>query len=165
MKAIRTAFILCVAPSLCANTAGTDYGKAARELDGIIAKKYAYHDKLPHGDLPLSDSLTAERKAVHDNWTIFAYAEKRIAWLVDHPAIIGSSFRDSWTTVPTYTYLWVVKQGAEFVIDAVRGGSSANDEGVVIGEIIIAVDDLPIGRAVSGFWADIGLNAQWLMSL
>ncbi len=158
MKIIRTALFLGAVLSLCANTAETDYAEAARELDEIIEESYAYRDHLPKGELPQSEVLTAERKAVRDDRTLLAYAEKRLASLADHHAITGSSFRDSWAVVPTYADLWVVTQGDQFVVDAVRDGTPAQAAGVVAGDIIIAVQDIPIEQAVASFWAELGLG-------
>lgn len=158
MKTIRIALLFVVSLSLCANTAEIDHIDAARKLDALIAENYAYLDDLPHGELPKSDVLTAERDAVHDDRTLLAYAEKRLASLADHHAITGSSFRDSWAVVPTYTDMWVVAQGDRFVVDAVRDGSPAKDAGVMAGDIITAVQGVPMGRAVSTFWADLGLG-------
>ena len=150
--------LFAVGLSLCANTVEIDHIDAARKLDALIAENYAYRDDLPHGELPQSDVLTAERDSVHDDRTLLAYAEKRLASLADHHAITGSSFRDSWAVVPTYTDIWVVAQGDRFVVDAVRDGSPAKHAGVMPGDIIIAVQGVPIGRAVSSFWVDLGLG-------
>ena len=124
MDAIRIALIVGAAIGVCANAGDGRYVKAAEQLDSTIAENYAYLDELPDGVLPKSDVLTAEREAVHDDRTLLAYAEKRLASLADHHAITGSSFRDSWAVVPTYTDLWVVKKGDQFIVDAVRDGSS-----------------------------------------
>lgn len=158
MKAISIALLAAAGLSLCANTTAIDHRAAARTLDAMIAENYAYRNDLPHGELPQSDVLTAARDAVHDDRTLLAYAEKRIASLADHHAITGSSFRDSWAVVPTYTDLWVVAQGDRFIVDSVREGSPAKDAGVMAGDIIIAVQGVPMGRAVSSFWADLGLG-------
>lgn len=157
MDAMRIALIVGAALGVCANAGDNRYAEAAEQLDATIAENYAYRDELPDGELPKSDVLTAERKAVHDDRALLAYAEKRVASLADHHAITGSSFRDSWAVVPTYADLWVVKQGDQFVVDAVRDYSPAADRGVVVGDVIMAVDGLPIGQAVASFWADLGL--------
>lgn len=158
MKAIRIALFSAVGLSLCANNAEIDHAVAARKLDAVIAENYAYRDHLPHGELPQSDVLTAERDAVRDDRTLLAYAERRIASLADHHAITGRSFRDSWAVVPTYADLWIVANGDRFVVDAVRSGSPAKEAGVIAGDIIIAVQGVPMGRAVTSFWADLGLD-------
>lgn len=157
MDAIRIALIVGAAVGVCANAGDDRYAEAAEQLDATIAENYAYLDELPDGALPKSDVLTAERVAVHDDRTLLVYAEKRLASLADHHAITGSSFRDSWAVVPTYTDLWVVKEGDQFVVDAVRDGSPAEDHGVAVGDNIIAINELPVDRAVSSFWSDLGL--------
>lgn len=157
MDAIRIALIVGAALNVGANAGDNRYAKAAELLDATITENYAYLDDLPDRHLPKSDVLATEREAVHDDRTLLAYAEKRLASLADHHAITGSSFRDSWAVVPTYTDLWVVKQDNQFVVDAVRDGSPAADVGVVVGDVISAVNGLPIGQAVASFWADIGL--------
>lgn len=157
MDAIRIALIVGAAIGVCANAGDERYVEAAEQLNSTIAENYAYLDQLPDGVLPKSDVLTAEREAVHDDRTLLAYAEKRLASLADHHAITGSSFRDSWAIVPTYTDLWVVKEGDQFVVDAVRDGSPAEDQGFAVGDVIMAVNGLPINQAVASFWADLGL--------
>lgn len=149
---------MAAAFGVCANAGDNRYAEAAEQLDATIAENYAYLDELPNGELPKSDVLTAERKAVHDDRTLLVYAEKRLASLADHHAITGSSFRDSWAVVPTYTDLWVVKEGDRFVVDAVRDGSPAADFGVAVGDTIIAVSELPIDQAISSFWTSLGLS-------
>lgn len=158
MKAAAILFVIGAAASLCGATGGNQYADAARDLDVTISKQYAYLGKLPGGQLPQSDALTRERNAVHDDDTLLAYAEKRIASLADHHAITGNSFGDSWAVVPTYADLWVVKRADAYVVDAVRSGSPAADAGIVTGEIITQVDGTPIDRAVSQFWVDLGLS-------
>ena len=76
-----------------------------------IADRYAYFDKLPGAQLLQSDVLPREREAVHDERSLLACAEKRNASLADHHAITGCSFRDSKAVIPTYTDLWVVRDG------------------------------------------------------
>lgn len=158
MKATGIALLIGAALSLGGNTAEIDYAMAARKLDAIISEIYAYREQLPDGELPQSNVLTAEREAVRDDRTLLAYAEKRVASLADHHAITGRSFRDSWAVVPTYTDLWVATQGDQFVVDAVRDGSPAKGAGVVAGDIVVAVQGVAIDRAISSFWADLGLE-------
>lgn len=151
-------FLLAAAAMLCSATAENEYLVAARDLDSKIANNYAYLDKLPGGHVPQSDVLTAEREAVHDERTLLAYAEKRLISLADHHAITGSSFRDSWAVVPTYADIWVVQQGDRFVVDAVRNGSPAGQQGIAAGDMITRIDGAPITQAVSGFWGRLGLE-------
>jgi carboxyl-terminal processing protease len=151
-------FVLVAAGLLGAATEENDYRAAARGLDTTISESYAYLDRLPDGRLPQSDILTAEREAVRDDRSLLAYAEKRIATLADHHAITGSSFRDSWAVVPTFADIWVVRQGDRFVVDAVRNGSPAAQQGIAAGDVIVGIDGVPAGEAVSAFWAKLGLE-------
>lgn len=151
-------FVLAAAMLLGAATEENEHLAAARDLDATISESYAYLDRLPGGQLPQSDSLTAEREAVRDDRSLLAYAEKRIATLADHHAITGSSFRDSWAVVPTFADIWVVRQGERFVIDAVRDGSPAAQQGIAAGDIISAIDGVPATEAVSAFWAQLGME-------
>lgn len=151
-------FVLVVAGLLGAATEENDYLAAARELDAAISESYAYLDRLPGGRLPQSDILAAERESVRDDRSLLAYTEKRIATLADHHAITGSSFRDSWAVVPTFADIWVVRQGDRFVVDAVRNGSPAAEQGIAAGDAIVGIDGVPAGEAVSAFWAQLGLE-------
>jgi carboxyl-terminal processing protease len=143
---------------LCSATVENEYRIAARDLDAKIANNYAYLDKLPDGQVPQSEVLTAEREAVHDERTLLAYAEKRLISLADHHAITGSSFRDSWAVVPTYADIWVVQQGDRLVVDAVRNGSPAEQHGIAAGDAITRIDGKPAAEAVSMFWERLGME-------
>jgi carboxyl-terminal processing protease len=151
-------FVLAAAALLSAAVEENDYLAAARELDMTISESYAYLDRLPGGRLPKSDILAAELEAVRDDRSLLAYAEKRIATLADHHAITGSSFRDSWAVVPTFADIWVVRQDDRFVVDAVRDGSPAAQQGIAAGDVIVGIDGVPAGEAVSAFWVQLGLE-------
>ena len=139
-------------------TEPVEYGASALALDQTIERQYAYLDKLPDGALPQSDVLTREREAVHDERSLLRYAEHRIASLANHHAITGSSFADSWAVVPTYTDLWVVFEDGRYVIDAVRPDSPASRAGVQSGQQIAAINGVPVARAVTRFWSEMGLD-------
>jgi carboxyl-terminal processing protease len=143
---------------LGAASAPNKYAEAARELDAVIARNYAYLDKLPGSQIPQSDVLASERLAVHDARTLLVYAEKRIASLADHHAITESSFADSWALVPSYTDLWIVEREGRFIVDAVRADSPAKHAGITEGDIVLAVDGIPFAQAVAKFSEDLGLS-------
>jgi hypothetical protein len=100
---------LLVATTMLTAAGPPNYQSAARSLDDIILRQYAYLDKLPGGTLPHSQVLDAEREAAVDRNTLLRYAEDRLASLADHHAITGSAFANSWAIVPTYADLWVKK--------------------------------------------------------
>ena len=133
-----------------------DYAADAMALDRLIVDNYAYLDRLPGDVLPDSAALAAERTAVHDRASLLHHAEDRLATLADHHASTGSSFPDSWALVPSYADLWVLGDGR---IDAVRADGPAARAGVVVGDRLVAVDDVSTGQAVAAFWATRGLQA------
>ncbi|OYY89877.1 MAG: peptidase S41 [Sphingomonas sp. 28-66-16] len=135
-----------------------DYAADARALDQRVIDNYAYQDHWPGGRLPDSPVLAAERAAVHDRDSLLHYAENRIASLADHHAITGSSFKDSWAVVPTYADLWIVRRGDRYVVDAVKSGSPAAEAGIVKGDGVTAIADMPTVQAVAGFWQALGLD-------
>jgi carboxyl-terminal processing protease len=145
---------LAAAPS---QAAPVDYPGDARALDKIVVENYAYEDHWPGGVLPDSPVLASERAAVHDGGSLLHYAEDRMASLADHHAITGSSFRDSWAIVPTYSDLWVRRQHSEYVIESVREGSPAAAAGIVPGDRLVAVGSVPTQKAVEDFWNNLGL--------
>lgn len=134
-----------------------DYASDAKALDQLIVANYAYEDHWPGGALPDSPQLKRERDAVHDRSSLLHYAEDRIASLADHHAITGPSFKDSWAIIPTYADLWIVRRGADYVVDSVRSGSPAATAGIATGDRIVAVAGVPIASAVAGFWSALGL--------
>jgi hypothetical protein len=136
---MKKSMALLLMPSALMLGAASDrekFAEAARDLDAMIAERYAYLDKLPEEGLPHSDALSRERNGVHDQRSLLAYAEKRIVSLADHHAHTGSSFRDSWALVPTYTDIWIVQHENRYVVDAVRYNSPAARAGVKSGDVI-----------------------------
>jgi carboxyl-terminal processing protease len=158
MTILRAFVALAVAALFGAAASANEYAQAARDLDETIAAHYAYLDKLPDKELPDSDALRQERDAVRDERTLLAYAENRVATLADHHAITGSSFRDSWAVVPTYTDLWIVKRGDRFFVDTVREASPAADLKIEAGDRIVSIGGVPTAQAVSDFWNELGLS-------
>jgi hypothetical protein len=143
---------------LGASVTPNSYADAAIDVDAEIAASYAYLDKLPDGRVPQSIELDRERAAVHDEDTLLRYAEDRLISLADHHAITGSSFSDSWAVIPTFSDLWVARHGDTYVISAVRDSTPSADSGIRSGDRLVAVNDVPIARAVSAFWARLGLS-------
>lgn len=134
-----------------------DYHGDAQALDKIIIQNYAYEDHWPGGILPDSPTLAAERAAVHDGRSLLHYAEHRLTSLADHHAITGSSFKDSWAVVPTYSDLWVERRGSTYVVSAVRDGSPAEAAGVHAGDLLVSIGGVPTAQAVDAFWRELGL--------
>src|SRR5437764_8629586 len=134
-----------------------DYAADAMALDKLIVENYAYEDHWPGGKLPQSAKLASERAAVHDKDSLLHYAENRIASLADHHAITGSSFKDSWAIVPTYSDLWIERRGGDYMITAVREESYAQKSGVVTGDRLVAIAGIPTEQAVDSYWQALGL--------
>jgi carboxyl-terminal processing protease len=152
------AAVLLTAPLAAADLTAKDYASDARALDDLIIANYAYLDRFPGGLVPTSSQLSAERDAVHDRNSLLHYAEDKIAALVDHHAITGSSFKDDWALVPTYADLWIVRDGAAYRIDSVKADSPAAKAGIHAGEALTAIDDVPIAEAIAAFWRPLGLD-------
>jgi len=151
------ALLLLMAAGVRSQTPAVDYAADAKALDQIIVENYAYEDHWPGGVLPDSPVLASERAAVHDRDSLLRYAEDRIATLADHHAIMGSSFKDSWAIIPTYSDIWVERSDDAYVIDAVRDDSPAANAGIVAGDRLIAVGGIPIEQAVESYWQALGL--------
>jgi carboxyl-terminal processing protease len=133
------------------------YREDARSIEKLINDNYAYLDRFPNGAMPVSPKLRAEAERVSDKRSLLRFAEHMLLALADHHAITGSSTQESWAVVPSYSDLWVEKHGTEFVIEAVRKNSPAERAGIRPGDRLLAVEGVPIGRAVASFWADLGL--------
>ena len=128
----------------------------AMSLEALVNQVYAYPERLPGGRFTLTPKLQAEAAAVTDQRALLRFAERALLLLADHHAITGSSFASSWALVPSYADMWIEQQGGRFVIDAVRPDSPARTAGIRAGDVLIAVDGVPIGEAVHAFWADLG---------
>jgi carboxyl-terminal processing protease len=136
-----------------------DYRNDARSIDGLIAANYAYLDRFPSGQAPMTERLRAEADAVHDSATLLRYAERRLALLADAHVITGSSFSDSWAIVPSYADLWIEPEGGLYRITAVRDRSPAQGAGVTVGDRLIRIDGVPTAEAVAAYWRDLGLES------
>lgn len=134
------------------------YREDARSIEGLINANYAYLDRFPGGAMPMTDRMRTEAEAVHDRSSLLLYAEHALTALADHHAITGSSFSDSWAVTPSYSDLWVEKQGEIWRITAVREGSPAQAAGVRVGQTLDAVGDAATTEAVRAFWAQTGLE-------
>ncbi|MFN3559380.1 MAG: S41 family peptidase [Brevundimonas sp.] len=134
------------------------YREDAQSIEGLINANYAYLDRFPGGTMPMSDALRAEAAAVHDRASLLLYAEHALTALADPHAITGSSFRDSWAVTPSYSDLWVERQGDVWRITAVREGSPAEAAGVRAGQRLDAVGGETTTQAVRAFWAGLGLE-------
>lgn len=152
------AALMLVVLTAPASEGRVDYAGDARALDRLIVENYAYSDHWPGGVLPDSGVLAKERAAVHDRDSLLHYAEDRIASLADHHAITGASFADSWAIVPSYADLWVVRRGGAYLIDAVKPDSPAARAGVVAGDQLAKIGEVPADAAVAQFWRALGLE-------
>lgn len=133
-----------------------DYAADARSIEKLINDNYAYLERLPGSRYTLSDKLRLEAEAVKDGGTLVRFSERALTLLADHHAITGSSRKDSWGVFPSYGDLWLEQRGRRFVITSVRMGSPAEGAGIRKGDELIAVEGIPIDKAVADFWADLG---------
>jgi len=133
-----------------------DYAADARSIEALVNKNYAYLERFPGERMPMTAKLRAEAEKVATARELTRYSERALTLLADHHAITGSSLKDSWAVVPSYSDLWVERRGADFVIEQVRQGSPAEKAGIQAGDRLSGVGGVPIGQAVADFWADLG---------
>jgi len=129
----------------------------AASIGPLISRVYAYTDRFAGQTPPSSDVLAKEAADVRDHRSLLKYGERALLALSDHHAITGASFRDSWAVVPSFADLWIVRDGARYLIDSVRDDSPSDKAGVRAGDVLVSVNDVPIDEAVTAFWADLGL--------
>lgn len=153
--------IACILPGAAvARQAEPDaaaYRRDALSIEPLINSQYAYLDRFPGEVMLMSPVLRAEAEAVTDRSALLRYAEHAVSALVDHHAITGGSFADSWSLVPSYSDLWVEPDGDAWRITAVREGSPSAGAGILPGDALTAVGGTPTGEAVAAFWSDLGL--------
>lgn len=137
-----------------------DYREDARSIEPLINDTYAYPERLSGKKFVLSPKLKAEAEQVDDKRELLSFAERALATLADHHAITGSSGRDSWAVVPSYSDVWIEKIGVDYVVDAVREGSPAQAAGVKKGDRLVAVAGLAIQAAVDAYWTDLGVESR-----
>jgi carboxyl-terminal processing protease len=144
--------------------ASTDPAAAWREealgLEQLIDRSYAYRERLPDGRYRFTEPLRQRALKVNSSDAMLDLAERALLLLADHHAITGSSFADSWAVVPSYSDLWIERAGTEFIISAVRAGSSAARAGVTSGDRLIAVSGKPVAAVVADFWSELGASGD-----
>ena len=156
--AVALAALLLVGAAPAPEPSAADYLSDAESIEGLLRDNYAYLDDLPGGVVPSSPELIAERDAVHDGDSLLHYAEDMIAALADHHALTGKSFRSDWAIVPSYADIWIVKSGADYVVDAVKPDSIAASAGIRKGYRLTHVGNDPVEDAVAAFWSKLGLK-------
>lgn len=133
-----------------------DYAADARSIEALVNKNYAYLERFPGERMPMTPKLRAEADKVTTVRELTRFSERALTVLADHHAITGSSLRDSWAVVPSYSDMWVERHGADYVIEQVKSGSPADEAGIQAGDRLTAVGGVPVGQAVADFWADVG---------
>ena len=128
----------------------------AKQVPKLINDNYAYLERLPGGHLTIPPHLADEGNRVSSMRELLRYSERVMALLADHHAITGSSLHDSWAIVPSYADLWITKAGASYVVEQVRDASPAARAQIRAGDTLVAVEGVPIKRAVADFWSDLG---------
>ena len=131
------------------------YRDDAKSIEEIVNKHYAYLDRFPGMIMPTSDQLRREAASVHDRRSLVRYLERALIMLADHHVGIDHNVADSWPNTPAFD-LWIERCGDNYIIDGVRNQSPAENGGIAVGYELIAVDGIPIDRAVDAFWSDLG---------
>jgi C-terminal processing protease CtpA/Prc len=136
------------------------YRDDALTVSETINARYAYLERLEGAQYRLTSKLQREAEAVSSESKLLAFAERALLLLADHHAITGSSFDDSWAVVPAYSDLWVERNDDHYIITAVRSGSPAEEQGIVRGDRLVAVDGKDMADAVRKFWLDLGVEGK-----
>lgn len=158
-RAIWALLLMCMTWSAAAAAQQSNpYHEDALAMPGVINDDYAYLDRVPGGKYALTPKLQAEAEAVSDQKSLLAFVERALFLLADHHAITGGSFKDSWALVPSYSDMWVERQGGRYLVTAVRGQSIAEQAGIEKGAEILLVGTVSIADAVTAFWSDLGVS-------
>lgn len=157
MRYMIALILVALAAPANAQSTAEDYRSDAFEMVDQIEEGYAYRDRSDDGMIPFTPILRAEAEQVQDSGSLLRFAERLLLALRDHHAITGSSFSDSWAVIPSYADLWIVYQGGDFIVDAVREGSPAAEAGISPGMRLVRIGQQQTHIAVAAFWNDLGL--------
>ncbi len=158
MKSLRIfgPLLLLLPTPLMAQTTPEDYQEDAQQLIEMVQQAYAYPERFEDSQIPVNAVLQAQADAVSDSSSLLHFAENLLLILRDHHAITGSSASDSWAVVPSYADLWIVYRDGEYLVDAVRNASPAEQAGILPGTRLTEVAGVPIAQAIDAFWNDLG---------
>lgn len=134
-----------------------DYQADALSIEPLINANYAYLDRFEGGRAPIGDKLRAEAAAFHDRASLTHYAERALLALADFHAIANRNLRDSWAVVPTYADLRLEWRDGAGEVTAVRAASPAERAGIRPGDLLLAVEGVPLRDATRAFWTNLGL--------
>ena len=145
--------LLCIAgvnPE--ARTATPDV--AQREADFLqfcdfVRSQYAYLDTKATDWRATCDTLGPAARTAISRDEFVATLESALAQLYDTHAHLGTNTTASLRLVPTDSQLRLTWREGRAVVTDVRQDSAAERAGIRVGEELFALDDMPIGKAVS----------------
>src|SRR6185312_15599730 len=120
-----------------------------RWLIDQIEQHYAY---LPDRHIDLAKLRTiyiAEAHEVCEPHAFLGVLERLIAELHDHHIEANTNNAASPQLVPTGTEVWAAFRNGQAVIEAVRPNSACAKAGVHAGDIVAAIGDIPVDKAVA----------------
>ena len=137
-------------PAICAPLMTDD----ARVADfGVFVQdftdNYAYLDRAEKPWLTWSTRYLPMVLAARAPEAYAAVIEAVLEEVHDFHAEVRSRNPHRWLPVPTFADIWAELAGDETVVRAVRRGSDAERAGIVAGDRIIAVGELPVAAAIA----------------
>jgi C-terminal processing protease CtpA/Prc len=145
-------FAACIA--MPAQAGASDFSLTARRTDfktfcERFPDNYAWTDQP---EKPWQTWETRYAPAVDAASTPAAYAavlESALDELHDFHAEVRAPDPHRWLPVPTFADIWAELRGTNAVIIAIRGGSDAERSGLVVGDRILAISDVPLNTALA----------------
>ena len=151
-------FHVCVlaALTICASAYAqpvAGVGDDAAAMLEEIKRTYAYPERIEEGWARRFRSLADRIDILETRSDLLDFAEEALHRLCDHHAITGPSSQRSAALVPSFADLWIEAADADdYVISQVRQGSPAAHADIRVGDRLLAVNGLPMPKAIDRFW-------------
>lgn len=151
IRAACAAVLLLAAPAARAQPAFPDSAARGADFDALwsfVADEYAYPERLS-ADWPAVRRLYRPAAVAAETRRAFVTVlERALAELADAHAHLGTNTPGSPRLVPSGADVWAEWEGDRAVVTSVRRGSGAERAGVQAGDVVTAVDGVPVRAAV-----------------
>ncbi len=149
LRALTLLTLLYGVPLQAADLSPADRQADFTEFLQDVAENYAWPDRAPQPWLTWRERYAADVAAAGTKESFATVIAAALDELHDFHAEVRSRHPNRWLPVPTFADIWALPDGPRARIIAVRQGSDAQRAGIVAGEEVTRVGDMPLDAAMA----------------